>query len=80
MSIRARIILLMVVCVLLLVGVVSYRVSHLAESTALSDFHSEAKGQMERIEDIITTYLKSGESIVLTLADRPELPLSLLHI
>ena len=74
MSIRARIILLMVICVFLLVGIVSYRVSHLANSSALDNFHSEALGQMDRIDDIVTTYLKSGESIVTTLSERPELP------
>ena len=73
MSIRARIITLVVVCVVLLVCVVSYRVQVLVSDAALANFQSSAKEQALRINDIIVTYLSSGESIVKTLAKRPEL-------
>jgi len=73
MSIRTRIITLVVVCVLLLVCVVSYRVRELVNEAALASFQSSAREQTQRINDIITIYLRSGESIVKTLAKRPEL-------
>ncbi|MCL1985154.1 MAG: hypothetical protein FWG59_01720, partial [Betaproteobacteria bacterium] len=73
MSIRARIITLVVVCVFLLVGVISFRVQVLVNDAALAAFQANAKEQALRINDIIVSYLKSGESIVKTLAKRPEL-------
>jgi len=73
MSIRARIITLIVVCVVLLVGVIAYRVQVLVHASALATFQTNAKEESSRLNDIITTYLSSGESIVKTLAKRPEL-------
>jgi len=73
MSIRARIITLVVVCVLLLVSVIAYRVQVLVSDAALMTFQANAKEQCLRINDIIITYLSSGENIVRTLAKRPEL-------
>ena len=73
MSIRARITALVVVCIVLLVGVISYRVQVLAQEAALAAFVSSAQEQTARIHDIIVAYLSSGESIVKTLAKRPEL-------
>ena len=73
MSIRARMITLVVVCTLLLVSVIAYRVQLLVSEDALATFQSNAKEQTLRINDIINTYLRSGEITVKTLANRPEL-------
>ena len=73
MSIRARIITLVVICVLLLVSVISFRVRTLVSEAALATFQSNAKEQSLRINDLIITYLRSGERIVKTLAQRPEM-------
>ena len=73
MSIRARIITLVVICILLLVGVISFRVQVLVSEAALENFQSNAKEQSARINDIIATYLSSGEIIAKTLAQRTEL-------
>ena len=73
MSIRARIIILIIVCVLLLVSMIAFRVQLLVSEAALAAFQSNAKEQALRIKDIIITYLSSGERIVATLAERPEL-------
>ena len=73
MSIRARMVFLVVVCTVLLVSVISYRVQILVSEAALVSFQSNAKEQSLRINDIITTYLRSGEITVKTLAQRPEL-------
>ena len=73
MSIRFRIITLTVVCLSLLVSVTSFRVRMLMNDAALTAFQANAREQAARINDIITTYLSSGESIVTTLAQRPEL-------
>jgi len=56
MSIRVRIIALVVVCVVLLVCVVSYRVQVLMSDAALASFQASAKEQALRINDIIVTY------------------------
>jgi methyl-accepting chemotaxis protein len=45
----------------------------LMNDAALTAFQANAREQAARINDIITTYLSSGESIVTTLAQRPEL-------
>ncbi|MCL1916227.1 MAG: response regulator [Desulfovibrionaceae bacterium] len=73
MSIRARVISLIVVCILLLASVISFRVQVLVSEAALATFQSNAKEQALRINDTIITYLNSGERIVATLAERPEL-------
>ena len=73
MSIRFRIITLIVVCVLLLASMIAFRVQVLVSEAALATFQANAKEQSLRIDDIITTYLCSGERIVATLAKRPEL-------
>ena len=73
MSIRARITTLIAVCVFLLVGVICFRVQSLVSESALATFQSHAQEQALRINDIIITYLSSGENIVKTLAKRPEL-------
>ena len=73
MSIRVRIITLVVACVLLLAGVIAYRVQVLVHDSALATFQANAKEQASRIDDIINTYLRSGENIVKTLTKRPEL-------
>ena len=73
MSIRARIIVLVVASIFLLVGVISFRVKTVVSDAALATFQFNAQEQASRINDIIVTYLNSGESIVKTLAKRPEL-------
>ena len=73
MSIRVRMIILVGVCTLLLISVISYRVQRLVGEAALATFLSNAKEQSLRINDLITTYLRSGEITVKTLAQRPEL-------
>ncbi len=73
MSIRMRIIVLIVFCVLLIVGAVAYRVGDSVSLSAQQSFQENAKEQLERIDDIANTYLSSGESIVNTLAQRPEM-------
>lgn len=73
MSIRARIIALVVVCVLLLAGVLAFRVNTLINNNAITTFQENAREQTARINDIIITYLSSGETIVRTLATKPEL-------
>ena len=73
MSIRARMITLIVVCTLLLISVIAYRVQLLVSDAALETFQSNAREQSLRINDIINTYLRSGEITVRTLAQRPEL-------
>ena len=73
MSIRVRMIILIVVCTLLLISVISYRVQRLVSEAALENFQANAREQSLRINDIINTYLRSGEITVKTLAKRPEL-------
>jgi len=73
MSIRARMITLVVVCVLLLVSLISFRVQTLVSEGALATFQVNAFEQALRINDLIITYLSSGETTVKTLAQRPEL-------
>ena len=73
MSIRARIIALIVVCGFLLVCVISYRVQVLVSNAALANFQANAKEQILRLNDLITIYLTGGETTVKTLAGRPEL-------
>ncbi|MDR2695371.1 MAG: methyl-accepting chemotaxis protein, partial [Deltaproteobacteria bacterium] len=73
MTIRARILTLVVVCILLLAGVISFRVHVLVSDAALATFQSNAREQALRLNDVIVTYLSSGESIVKALAGRPEL-------
>ncbi|MCL2457942.1 MAG: response regulator [Desulfobulbus sp.] len=62
-----------VICVLLLASVIAFRVQVLVSEAALATFQSNAVEQGLRINDIIITYLSSGERIVATLAQRPEL-------
>ena len=73
MSIRARMIILIITCTLLLISVISYRVQRLVSEAALETFQGNAREQSLRINDIITTYLRSGEITVETLAKKPEL-------
>ncbi|MDR2726770.1 MAG: hypothetical protein LBC10_02105, partial [Deltaproteobacteria bacterium] len=67
MSIRVRVITLIVACVLLLASVIAFRVQVLVSEAALATFQSNAKEQAVRINDTIITYLSSGERIVATL-------------
>jgi len=53
--------------------VISYKVQTLVSEAALVNFQTSAKEQSARINDIIAAYLRSGESIAKTLAQRPEL-------
>jgi len=73
MSIRARMITVVIVGTLLMISVISYRVQSLISENALATFQTNAKEQSLRINDIINTYLCSGEITVKTLANRPEL-------
>ncbi len=73
MSIRTRIILLLSLCIVLLVAAASVTILTYSSRSARDVFTANSRAQLERINDIIDTYLSSGQSIAGTLAGRAEL-------
>ena len=73
MSIRTRIVMLVSLSVLIIVCLASAIIYRTASSNALRQFEQQSQSQLHRIEDIIATYLSSGQTIVTTLAAKQEL-------
>ena len=71
MTIRIKIMFLVFIAIFLSVGVVSVRVYTEINSLAYSDFTTSATGQLERIQQIVNSYMKSGISLIQALQKLP---------
>ena len=73
MSIRNRIILLVTVSIIIVVSVTSATIYRTASKNAEELFVVQSKSQLLRINDIVATYLGSGQIIATSLATKQEL-------
>lgn len=73
MSIRSRILLLLSLTIVIILAAASILIFTTASSTSKKAFTRDSEAQLGRVNDIIETYLSSGENVVQTLASRPEL-------
>ena len=73
MSIRSRIILLVSISIFIVVSVTSVTIYRTASTNAEELFAVQSESQLSRINDIVATYLGSGQIIATSLAAKQEL-------